>query len=764
MNFKRIIIVAYRIPFKVVMKGDKAELVQNSGGLVSAILSLAQKMKQDGLINDQQKIKWVGVSDTFFEETGRAQLQHEEFDVVPIHLEKNLNDEYYGGFCNSTIWPLFHYYPSLTKFNANDFSSYQNANQIFYDVLKEHIQPGDFIWVHDYQLMLLPKLIRDGFPAAQVGFFLHIPFPSYEIFRLLPHKWQNEILNGLTGADLIGFHTNDYAQYFLRTVSRVLGYSATNYTLTLADRIVKADSFPISIDFDNFNNAFDNPEVLRLKEEYKNTMGDCKIVFSVDRLDYSKGLQHRLLGFEEFLKKYPEWRGNVTFVMVVVPSRDTILQYQEMKQEIEVTVGRINGEYANISWRPVVYLYRSLAFEDMLAWYTVCDVALITPIRDGMNLVAKEFVASRKDLRGVLILSEMAGAASELNGALLINPTDRSEIGDAINTALLMFPGEQEERITKMQKRIRTYDVYKWSEDFSQQLSSIKKAQEAMSVRIVNNNIAKQIKSQFKTAENKLFLLDYDGTLSPIREHPSQAVPSEELKAILKRLSEEPGTTIAIVSGRDRKTLKDWFGEDAFVLVSEHGATIDYPDELGVQNMVKENNSWKKTILPVIQQYVDRCPGSFIENKATSLAWHYRMSDPEFSFRRSRELLDELSSLINERVDVQVLEGNKVIEVKGKGYDKGSAANALIKKLQPDFIFAAGDDNTDEDIFRRVPQTAWSIKVGIQSSNARYNLTHQEELPDLLQYLCGKQPVTGNFDKKQTVGKKFIKMIRAFLK
>ncbi len=468
----RLVIVAYRLPFKIVNSDQGPSLFQNSGGLVSAVLSLAQGSDTNTSFEFEDKIQWIGYTDNTPEELENVTLENENFKAHPVFISQELNDNYYEGFCNDLIWPLFHYFPTLARFETKFFEAYQEANALFYDAIKDVIQPDDVIWIQDYQLMLLPDMIRQTFPDNKIGFFFHIPFPSFEIFRLLPTVWREAIIDGIMGADVVGFHTNDYVEYFLKAVRMVIGQGNRMHYVNLNNRLVKVDAFPISIDYKKFNDAYDDPAVTKSRNETRDSLVG-KVIFSVDRLDYSKGLLNRLRGYELFLAQNPEWHGHVTFVMMVVPSRDQIEQYQQMKSEIDQMVGRIGAKYGRIHWQPIIYQYRSMPFDELVGLYTASDVALITPVRDGMNLVCKEYVASRKDQQGVLILSEMAGAAAELGEALIINPTDAQDIANAIVKALEMPPKQQRKRMKAMQSRLRDYDVFVWTNDFFTQMIMI---------------------------------------------------------------------------------------------------------------------------------------------------------------------------------------------------------------------------------------------------------------------------------------------------
>lgn len=728
-TFSRLVIVAYRVPFRLVKRRHKTELVQNAGGLVSAMLTLSQKMDVYFKADFAKKIVWIGCSEHSREDFASLTSPMKNIEIFPVHIDSKTHRNYYNGFCNDTIWPLFHYFSSLSVFDENYFDHYVKANRLFLEVIEKVIQPSDLIWVHDYQLFLLPGLLRERFPKANIGFFLHIPFPSYEIFRMMQPKWREQILRGILGADLIGFHTNDYSQHFLKNVRRILGYTTTLRKISTKHFIVKADAFPLGIDYDKFNQAAQAPSVQKEIAAIKSEVGQKKFIFSVDRLDYTKGILHRLLGFEYFLEKYPYWKNRVIFNMVVVPSRDTIPQYQEMKKEIEATVGRINGRYSSINWRPIIYQYKSLSFDQLVALYNFSHVGLITPLRDGMNLVAKEYVASKTDASGVLILSEMAGAVAELGEAIIINPSDRIGMADAICKALEMEESERMMRIRQMQMRLKTYDVFSWTNDFLNQLELIKNEQKLMEVRFINTDIEQNVIQRYHQALHRAIFLDYDGTLVPFSNYPEQAKPAPRLIDQLHRLSADSKNTVIISSGRQKDFLEKWFGHLNLCLVAEHGALIKKPQQEWTCEIDLEQE-WKKAVCPLMQRYVERCHGSFVEEKTASVAWHFRDTDADFAFVRLQELKEELQEMMaHAPFLLQILEGHKVLEVKMKGYDKGSAASHLIQqKPDLDFFLAIGDDHTDEDLFKALPSDAVTVKVGIMTSNAKYNLKNANDV------------------------------------
>ncbi len=728
----RLIIAAYRLPFKITYRNNRPRLFQNSGGLVSAVLSLTEN--KDAAFRFDDKIQWVGYAENTPEEFAALPPETDNIRAHPVSIPEEVNSLYYEGFCNDLIWPLFHYFPSEAKFEETYFEAYREANQRFADTVSEIVRPGDTVWIHDYQLMGMPGILREKHPDLSIAFFFHIPFPSFEIFRLLPVRWRKYLIDGMLGADLVGFHTDDYAQYFLDTVLRVHPrYDHRLHYLNLGHRLVKIDSFPISIDFRKFDEAGKSVKVVRLRSEIKQHIPH-KIIFSVDRLDYSKGILHRLLGYETFLENNASWHGKVSFIMVVVPSRDTIGQYQQMKMEIDKLVGHINARYGDITWQPVIYQYRSLSFDYLAAMYSLSDVALITPIRDGMNLVCKEYVASRQDNLGVLILSEMAGAASELTEAVLINPTDRNDTAAAIKRALEMAPAEQMTRMKAMRQRLRIYDIKAWTNDFFLQLDVLGQEQERLSHTYLKGKVMHRIQEEYKAARNRIVFLDFDGTLVPLEKNPADVRLPQDVRKVLSEIAAR--STVVIVSGRDRAFLEREVGNLPVHLIAEHGAlvkdmtsgewTFSYPNQ----------DDWKDSIRPILDLFVARCPGAFVEEKETSLAWHFRLAaDKYHAQRRANELAWQLRRLLQPELNLQIISGNKVIEIKKTHYNKGTAVLSFLEKDEYDFILAMGDDTTDEDMFGMLPPSAFTIKVGKELSAARNHLPTQEEVLPFLKQL-----------------------------
>jgi trehalose 6-phosphate synthase/phosphatase len=726
----RLLVVSNRLPFTARSENGELTLHASPGGLVSGLTAYLDWTKKNQPGIEHLWIGWPGIE---VDEKSRESLKSAaaKRQAWPVFIDASTMDKFYHGFCNSTIWPLFHYFPTLAKFDEQYWTQYVKVNEIFRDSILKAVEPGDTVWVHDYHLMLLPRLLREKIPDLAIGFFLHTPFPSYDVFRTLPTRWRRQILDGILGSDLIGFHTIDYTQHFLRCILRILGVD-NNFGQLLVDteRAVRVDTFPMSVDYHRIRETIQSDQVQNEAEKLRSALGNIKTVLSLDRLDYTKGIKNRLEAFATFLGQYPEWQHKVVLLLSVVPSRLGSEHYQAMKEEIDKLVGNINGKLGTINWTPIVYRYRILPHDQLLALFAASDIALVTPLRDGMNLIAKEYVASRRNQKGVLILSEMAGAARELGEALIINPNDQSEIVEALKTALEMPEEEQARRNQVMQTRLQRYDVIHWGQDFVDELGSVKELQKQFSARLLDKSTRDRLIKDYAGSEHRILFLDYDGTLSPFKERPETAVPGAIILAILNTLSEDSRNNLVIVSGRHKALLEKWFGSLNIGIVAEHGAWIREKEKDWVP-AVKVESNWKEKVLPILRNHEDRLPGSFTEEKEFSLVWNFRSADPELASIRSKELADELS-YFSENTDLQVLQASKSIEVRNIGIDKGTAAKLLLAEKTFDFVLAVGDDQADEDLFKVLPENSYSIKVGLSKSYAKFNLRNHREVVQLL--------------------------------
>ena len=731
----RLLVVSNRLPIVITQEQGELKFQGSAGGLVSGLSAYLDSLKGSSFAkSDYVWVGWPGVTvENKLQEQVKSKVLS-QFRAYPVFLTERAMEKFYYGFCNKTIWPLFHYFPTYAIYQNDFYLHYKCVNQIFCEAVIDVMQPDDVVWIHDYHLMLLPKLLRDKKPQISIGFFLHVPFPSFELFRLLPMTWRSEILQGLLGADLIGFHTYDYTQYFLRCVLRILGYEHNMGNILLPDRLVKVDTLPMGIDFQKFQAEAATSG--SQKDESWKALENFKIVLSIDRLDYTKGILKRLQGYELFLEKNPQWQKKVVLVVVVVPSRVAVEHYQQIKKQIDELVGKINGRFGTIGWTPILYQYKFIPFQPLVSLYAASDVALVTPLRDGMNLIAKEYIASRTKKTGVLILSEMAGAAKELAEAVVINPNNIEEIAGALKTSLEMPEKEQIRRNRIMQDRLKSYDVVRWANDFLSQLLSIKAEQKRLRSKLLLAPAKERLLRDFSQARQRLIFLDYDGTLVPFADDPQMVQPSDELLTILRNLAQHPGNEVVLISGRDRSTMQRWFGSINAGLVAEHGVWTQEKNQ-DWQLIKPLNNNWKPTIMPLLATYADRLPRAFVEEKEFSVVWHYRRADPELASTRAKELVDDLVNF-TANIDIQILQGSKVVEVRCGGVNKGNAAARFLAENNFGFILAVGDDWTDEDLFKILPDTAYSIRVGIMQSYARFNLRSYVDVVELLRELAAE--------------------------
>jgi trehalose 6-phosphate synthase/phosphatase len=724
MRMNRLLIVSNRLPVTIQKKKGQLSFNQSIGGLATGLGSFYKAF-------NSKWIGWCGITSEKIVLKEKEKIEtklDKDFSSYPVFLSKRNIELFYNEFCNKTLWPLLHGFTQYVTYDKEPWRVYEKVNEIFAHRILEIAKPEDKIWVHDYHLMLLPSLLREKYPNIAIGYFLHTPFPNSDIFRLLP--WRKEILRSLLEADLLGFHTYSYVQNFITTVRRLLSLNHTLGKIIFENHLAKVDSFPIGIDYQNFAEAESKPEVETSMKKLSRKLGKTKRILSIDRLDYTKGVLHRLKGFDLFLKSYPEFKEKVTLVLVAVPSRTKVQHYQALKKSVDELVGKINGEHGTLGWTPIQYIYRSLPFHSLIALYRISDVAMITPLRDGMNLIAKEYIATKTDGKGILILSEMAGAAEELIESILVNPNSIEEIAEALKIALTMPEHEQIRRNRIMQERLSNYDIKVWANDFMSSLSQIKKDQKELSAKELSTEIETKITADYLDSERRLIFLDYDGTLVPFASTPEAAKPDSELQNLLASLANDKRNQVVIISGRNKEALDEFFGDHKIGLVAEHGAWIR--DSSGQWKPTGEySTDWKDTIRPILDRFKRRTPGALVEEKDFALVWHYRRADPDLSSVRVSELKDTLYFL-TANLELDVGEGNKIVEIKNAGINKGNAATKWIEKEKWDFMLAVGDDVTDEDLFKALPEFAYSIKVGLAPSRAKLRFKSQRDVRSLL--------------------------------
>lgn len=722
------IIISNRLPVKITRNttGGDLDIKPSEGGLATGLAT----------VHEQGENLWIGWPGLPLEQLDTLTYFTEELNnhrLVPIYLTEEEVHGFYEGFSNEVLWPVFHYIANYANYDLHNWETYKRVNERFRDIVLQHAQPDDVIWIHDYQLLLLPGMLRKALPEATIGFFQHIPFPSQELFRLIP--WRTEILDGMLGADLLGFHTFDDVRHFISSATRLT--EATNNALRLEvdGRGIFVEPFPMGIDANRFAELSTSIAVAEHIARLKETFGDQKIVISIDRLDYSKGILQRLEAFELLLRERPDLHKKVTLYMVVVPSRDTVPQYRELKDQIDRLVGNINAQFGLYDWYPVAYFYHGYPVEEIAALYTTADVCLVTPMRDGMNLVSKEYVASRTDETGVLILSEMAGAAKELVDAIIVNPNDIHDIKNALLNALAMSATEQKKRMQAMRRIVFKFTVQHWATLFMNKLQDIKTVQSTAKARLVGPKIEERIIADYQVANSRLLLLDYDGTLVGFQDDIDKASPDEDLYTLLDALEADVNNHVVIISGRKHSTLEQWFHGRNYSLVAEHGVwtkepNVDWRLKSGLSNV------WKDEVSVLMQVFADRTPGAFVEQKSFSLAWHYRKVQRDLGTLRAHELIDSLRNY-STAYGLQLLDGDKVVEIRSAEVNKGRATLDILHENRYDFIIAIGDDRTDEDTFQVLPPEAYTVKVGTEVSNARLYVKHYTDARLLLEKLAG---------------------------
>lgn len=718
------IIVSNRLPVSV-RKGESGlEVYPSAGGLATGLSTYANK-------RNSLWIGWPGISLDEITAKERLQITAElaKYNCQPVYLTKKQLDEYYTGYSNSLLWPFLHTMEADFSNQAKLWRTYKEVNELFAETVLSLSKPGSAIWVHDYQLMLLPKLLREHRPHDDIGFFLHIPFPAAQHFAEL--KEGPQIIRGLLGADLIGFHTKEYVKGFLDSCELLTNTAPTKNGIALKERAVRVAEFPIGIDYVKFSRANRTravrKEVRRLRRKYRG----YKTVLTVDRLDPTKGFLERLNAYKTLLKQEPDMRGKVKMIMLAIPSRGDVEAYKQLKADVEKMVASINKKFGTARWQPIDYTYDNLPFEKFSALYRFADVAFVTPVKDGMNLVAKEYIASQGRRRGMLILSEKAGAAEELRDALLVDPANPKTLVTALTKAFTMPRRELKQRVKAMQRVLSANTIHTWAGNFMKTLHSpkLKKGTPRLnSLRRFN------LLSNYQAANSKLIIFDYDGVLTPFTTNPHDAKPSKKLLSQLRRIGNQPNTTLAIVSGRSKKDIASWFGELPATLSAEHGAVLRRKGEHTWTTLAKSSRSWKREFLPLLQSEAAATPGALVEEKDYSLVWHYRNVAGVYFAQRGIARIKTVAKPLLRRYGLKIFRGDKILEIKDPSLNKGNTIQALMDKPY-DFMLAIGDDFTDEDMFKTLPRRAYTVKVGPGRTNARYRLRNVAEVQDLLSRL-----------------------------
>jgi trehalose 6-phosphate synthase/phosphatase len=656
------------------------------------------------------------------------------YAVAAVNVSDDELEHYYHGFSNETLWPLLHSMPGRSRFVRRDFETYAEINGRFAATVEEHAKGAGLVWIHDYHLMLAPRHVRETLAGdAALGFFLHVPFPPFDIFRLLP--WDRELLSSLLACDLIAFHVPGYARNFLDCVERTLGarVDAEAMLVEYGDRTTRVAALPIGIEFEAFDGlargAARQPE-----------SGRERVVLGVDRLDYTKGIPERIRAFERLLELHPEYRERIVLLQIAVPSRAEVSEYRDLKSEIDELVGAVNGRFTTATWSPIRYINRGIERERLSALYRDAEVALVTPLRDGMNLVAKEWVACQVDAPGVLILSRLAGAAETMREALLVNPYDLDGTAEAIHRALTMEEDERASRIAALRRRENRDDLDAWTSAFVGAAAAAGQALPTMSDRDFDRWL-----SAFMKDYRLALFLDYDGTLTPLTDHPDRAALSPEMRAVLVGCAARDDADVAIVSGRSLEGVRKIVGENSLTYAGNHGLEIEGP---GIPHFEHEDLVHYRGRAEELADELDAIAtdGAWTERKGPTLTFHYRgVPDAQ------RSGLAREARAIVVRAGYQPRDAHCAVEARPPiGWDKGRAVLHILRaRYGPAWsesvrVIYVGDDQTDEDAFRFLSGLATTFRVGSPDAPtaAMRRLPGVEDVRGLLGWLA-RRPSAG---------------------
>ncbi len=722
----RLVIVSNRLPVSVKKVDGKLEFYPSAGGLATGLSSYAKA-------GSNVWVGWPGIASDELTDQDREDITRtlKKDNCHPVFLTKKQLDGFYNVYSNSVLWPLFHHMKVGSADTAAAWRMYKKVNRLFAEATLELAGKRDHMWVHDYQLLLLPEMLRVQRAKNRIGFFLHTPFPSPEIFLSDPHA--SELAKGVLGADVVGFHTSAYTDNFLGVCRELEIGVVGSRKVVLPERVVRVTDFPIGINYRRFADASRSLEVdvehQKLRWKYRGR----KVILTIDRLDPSKGLVGRLKAYQTLLQENPKLHGKVVMIMQAMPSRTEIPAYQKLRKDVEKLAKNINEKFGSRSWQPLEIIFSALPFAEYAALYQRADVAFIAPIRDGMNLVAKEYLASHPKSDGILVLSETAGAAEELKEAVLVNPYKHRSLVDGLMEALSAKPAGFIARTKRMQRYLRRNTIDKWADTFMDTLEKPIPRPNFRITRALDSERTAELLEDYQRSGNRLIMLDYDGTLQPIVSKPEDAIPSKETLRILKRLAKDERNHVAIISGRRRKDLAEWLGELPITLVAEHGGFIRLNGRKNWQKTSYLSRDWEKPVVKLFEHYAALTPGSKIEQKEWGVAWHYRNASP-FYAKKHLVILKKLLRPIARKEKLDIQENKMVLEVHHLDVSKAHITQEWLLDSQ-DFIMAIGDDKTDEDMFGALPTAAYTIKVGRGRSAANYRLKNPADVHTLLNKL-----------------------------
>ncbi|KAL2843803.1 glycosyltransferase family 20-domain-containing protein [Aspergillus pseudodeflectus] len=646
-------------------------------------------------------------------------------ETVPLE-----NQSRWRRYAEKQLYALLHYKqngPTDGRFEREAWADYVRLNRLFAERIIQEYKEGDIVWIHDYHLFLLPSILRQHIPNVHIGFYLHSPFPSSEFMRCLAKR--KEVLTGVLGANMIGFQTFSYSRHFSSCCTRVLGFESNSAGVDAYGAHVAVDVFPIGIDAEAIQKvAFENEDTERAVEALRELYAGKKIIVGRDRLDSARGVAQKLQAFEMFLERFPEWRDKVVLIQVTSPT-----SLEEEKEESKIAsrvsglVSTINGRFGSLSFSPVKYYPQYLSQSEYFALLRVADVGLITTVRDGMNTTSLEYIICQQNNHSPLILSEFSGTAGALSSAIHINPWDTIGVAETINKALTVSLEEKKEQHLKLYKHVTTNTVSAWAKQFiSRLLTNLSSFDQSVATPALDRI---KVLKQYRKSRKRLFMFDYDGTLTPIVKDPQSAIPSDRVLRSLKSLAADPRNAVWIISGRDQAFLDEWMGHiPELGLSAEHGCFIRMPHSDTWQNLAETTDmGWQREVMEIYQHFTERTQGSFIERKKVALTWHYRRADPEYGAFQARECRKKLEEDVSKTWDVEVMAGKANLEVRPRFVNKGFIAKRLVDAYGtgpgkvPEFIFCSGDDFTDEDMFRALKKFdlpadhVYTVTVGASS-------------------------------------------------
>lgn len=717
---QRVVFCSAKLPFVMRKRKGQYTLQETVGGVASAVGSVYQAYESS----------WYGSLDlpSRIQAKSKTTIQRlaQQHNCHTVLLKNQSLLKKAETFCQKTIWPLFHYRPESATFDNQTWADYQEFNKAYFESIRKQIKPTDTIWIHDHQLMLLPRLIRREFPDVSIGFFLHTPFPSFEVFRLLP--WRREMLNGMLGADLIGFHIYEYTRHFQSSLFRIIGLEAKLGSVVTGNRLVHTDSFSLGVDFNAFAQIRETSAYERALDKLEEKANGYRTVLSIDRLDPSRGIIEKVETITQLLEQYANLRGKVLFFIRTFGGTNSE-ELRNYAKAVKVRVDACNKRFARKDWEPIIHQHADSSRTEMAALYNIADVLLVGSLRDGMNLIGKEYVAARKNEKGVIVLSEFAGGARELSEAILINPYDSKGSMAALAAAINMPARKQIATFTRMKHRQQRNTALNWSVTFMESLRHVKERQAAIQSHSFNNRVATKIQASYRSARKRLLLFDYNGTLVPVPKDGRTKPPPASLLELLERLATVRNNHVAIITDNSRVMIDHWFHRHPVDLIACSDAAYRRNGQWSEEPELA--TAWQEDARPILERYVIRTPGSYIDEKRYALIWHFENAEKELGEVRSRELIEDLRSFAGME-NLQVNEVGRLIEIRNAESHKASMLQNYLADTEYDFIFAVGDDQSNEAMFTVLPDGAVTVRIGSTLTSAHYNMTDHTRLLSFL--------------------------------